>query len=78
MRKRNWTSLGIALTVAVLLAVLALVEGLTQAFAKDPAEPGSRPINKLKPASAAATGAAFAPALRRTAITSGSGLYCAA
>jgi hypothetical protein len=40
--------------VACLVAVGGVL-GLTQAFAKDPAEPESRPINKLKPASAAAT-----------------------
>jgi hypothetical protein len=40
--------------VACLVAVGG-VFGLTPAFAKDPAEPASRPIDKLKPASAAAT-----------------------
>jgi hypothetical protein len=40
--------------VACLMAVGG-VFALTQAFAKDPAEPEARPINKLKPASATAT-----------------------
>ena len=40
--------------VACLVAVGGVL-GLTQAFAKDPAEPEGRPINKLKPASATVT-----------------------